>query len=155
MTLPTTPQKQLGSPNMFSHGRSSSFCSSTPPPGSAQICLEQSSFCRKRKCQRAEFAPQLPKNCQSQKNRCVLKSQHAKSQVLPQKSRKNRQEIAEKNAEKSLQRRIRIAAFLRFLKSQRFRDAKIRTTLDETPQQNKSKLPLSCDPSLETPLSLL
>ena len=45
---------------------------------------------------------QRPKKSQSQKNRCVFKLQSTKSQVLPQKSQKNRQRIAEEIAEKSL-----------------------------------------------------
>ena len=41
----------------------------------------------------------VPKKSQSQKNRCVFKSQSTKSQVLPQKSQENRQKITEEIAE--------------------------------------------------------
>ena len=39
----------------------------------------------------------VPKKSQSQKNRCVFKSQSTKSQVLPQKSQRNRQKKSQKN----------------------------------------------------------
>ena len=52
--------------------------------------------------ERVGFHLSVPNKLQSQKNRCVFKSQSAKSQVLPQKSQKNRQKIAKKIAEKSL-----------------------------------------------------
>ena len=71
----------------------------------------------------------VPKNRNRIWNRCVFKSQSTKSQVLPQKSQKNRQKIAEEIAEKSLatfwaaRKKEKSQRFCVF-KSQRFRDAK-------------------------------